>query len=441
MMCDRKKLFVTFSLIIKVIYTVADFNFDINIVRIKNGLIAGNLRGNYIAFEGIPYAEPPIGQNRFEPPQPYTTHWQGIRSAKKVGSACLQWNYFKIGNDKVDGAEDCLFLNVYKPKKWYTNKDDDFKFPVIVHVHGGGFQFSDGSSAGPKFLMEHGRFVYVSFNYRLGPLGFLSTNSRVIPGNMGLKDQVLVLKWVKENIASFSGDPNSVTLTGFSAGAASVHLHYMSPLSQGLFHRGISHSGNALGASVFTKKPLNKTLSLAKQLNCSHSSQYEMIKCLKSKSGAEIVRTIPSFVTVLGSTIGEPMQTFAVVKEGKDANAFITDMPVKYLKRGEIQKLPWLASVTKDEGVFFTADMYADKYIARFEQNWYDFLPLLLDYNTTSSSIKNRVSKILKDDYFGGDALTKDNFSQLIKVSAVCQFLVLPDRKCKNRSFSVKARF
>ncbi|RZC39039.1 COesterase domain containing protein, partial [Asbolus verrucosus] len=110
--------------------------------------------------------------------------------------------------------------------------------------------------------MDHD-VIFVTFNYRLGIFGFLSTEDDVVPGNNGLKDQVLALKWVQENIASFGGNPGSVTLTGLSAGGSSVHLHYFSDMSKGLFHRGFSQSGVALNSFSLQEQPLSKAKILA----------------------------------------------------------------------------------------------------------------------------------------------------------------------------------
>ena len=104
---------------------------------------------------------------------------------------------------------------------------------VVVHIHGGGFIFGEGITYGPEYLLDTNDFVYVTMNYRLGVLGFASTGDGVLPGNIGMKDQVAALKWIQQNIVAFGGDPNSVTITGMSAGAGSVHSHLISPMSKG----------------------------------------------------------------------------------------------------------------------------------------------------------------------------------------------------------------
>ena len=136
------------------------------------------------------------------------------------------------------GDEDCLNLNVYSPKL------DSKKRAVVVYIHGGAFIMGGGASYffGPGYLLEQ-NIVLVTFNYRLGPLGFLSTSDSSAAGNQGLLDQVMVLQWVRDNIDKFGGDPDKVTIMGEDAGAASVTLMAMSPLASGLFHRAIALSG------------------------------------------------------------------------------------------------------------------------------------------------------------------------------------------------------
>lgn len=172
------------------------------------------------------------------------------------------------------------------------------KLPVFVYIHGGAFMFGDSEFLYPDLLFEKD-IVFVSITYRLGPLGFLSTEDDVVPGNMGLKDQVIALKWIQKNIEAFGGDPDNVILSGFSAGGASVHLHYMSQLSKNLFAKGISHSGCALNPWVLAENSAQKAVQLSESLNCSSSSNIVMIDCLKTIPAIDIVRNVPMFEVIL----------------------------------------------------------------------------------------------------------------------------------------------
>lgn len=155
--------------------------------------------------------------------------------------------FFQRLLSKILGTEDCLYVNIYTPKI-------HAKLDVIVYIHGGAFMFGSGAIYQPHILLDK-NVVYVTLNYRLGPLGraicnlrrerdkflwnwisgFLSTEDDVSPGNNGLKDQILALKWVKENIQYFGGNPNSITITGTSAGGASVHFHTLTKESRGIY--------------------------------------------------------------------------------------------------------------------------------------------------------------------------------------------------------------
>ncbi|XP_030373451.1 esterase B1-like [Scaptodrosophila lebanonensis] len=194
----------------------------------------------FFSFEGLPYAMPPIGNLRFQPPVPPLC-WEGIRNCFEPGSKPLQKNW-KTG--LVEGSEDCLYLNVYV-KEIY----DGPKLPVIVFIYGGSFKA--GGAVRQSFSPDYFMFkdvVLVTFNYRHCCLGFLSLKDPElqVPGNMGIMDMILALRWVKNNIEFFNGDPERITACGVAAGAAAVHYLMCIPQAEGLFHRAILMAGCAL---------------------------------------------------------------------------------------------------------------------------------------------------------------------------------------------------
>ncbi|XP_050092100.1 juvenile hormone esterase-like [Anopheles aquasalis] len=196
----------------------------------------------YCAYEGIPYVEPPVGARRFEDPQPY--RFQGTRLLWNVSKACPQAYAAHI--DPVATSEDCLYLNVYTGMGVAAQDGsvNNTLWPVLLWVHGGSFVVgsSETDIFGPEFFIDK-NIIVVTFNYRLGALGFLSLPDLGINANLGLLDQLEALRWVGHYIAAFGGDPSRVTLFGWSAGAASVTYHLYSRLAQGLFHRAIIMSG------------------------------------------------------------------------------------------------------------------------------------------------------------------------------------------------------
>nr|WNK22293.1 carboxylesterase [Athetis lepigone]WNK22303.1 carboxylesterase 10 [Athetis lepigone] len=250
-------------------------------VRVSEGLLEGELvhneyGGTYCSFKGIPYAQPPLGELRFKPPQPIKP-WQGLRKAKEFGPVCYQFNTINPGLGNM--SEDCLYLNVYTP-----NIKPDKPLPVMVWIHGGGFIWGSGNDDlyGPEYLIRHD-VILVTLNYRLEVLGFLCLDTEDVPGNAGMKDQVAALRWIKKNIANFGGNPDNITIFGESAGAASVSYHLISPMSKGLFNRAIPQSGAATCFWAQAFEPREKALLLAKQLGFQSEDDKELYEFFKKQ--------------------------------------------------------------------------------------------------------------------------------------------------------------
>lgn len=179
----------------------------------------------------------------------------------------------------------------------------------------------------------------------------MSTEDEIVPGNNGLKDQTLAMKWIKANIDSFGGDANSITLTGFSAGGASVHLHFFSPLSQNLFNKAMSLSGTALNAFTIQENSRNRTISLAKSLGCETENTTTIVDCMKKRPGHLIIRMTNEGLHPFPAA---PYCFFAPVVEMGSRRPFLSELPYKLLKQGKIQDVPWIASVTTHEGALFS---------------------------------------------------------------------------------------
>uniref|UniRef100_A0A8D2K0W6 Bile salt-activated lipase n=1 Tax=Theropithecus gelada TaxID=9565 RepID=A0A8D2K0W6_THEGE len=230
-------------------------------------------------FKGIPFAAP---TKALENPQPHPG-WQGTLKAKSFKKRCLQAT---ITQDSTYGDEDCLYLNIWVPQ---DRKQVSRDLPVMIWIYGGAFLM--GSGHGANFLSNYlydgeeiatrGNVIVVTFNYRVGPLGFLSTGDANLPGNYGLRDQHMAIAWVKRNIAAFGGDPNNITLFGESAGGASVSLQTLSPYNKGLIRRAISQSGVALSPWVIQKNPLFWAKKVAEKVGCPVDDTAKMAKCLK----------------------------------------------------------------------------------------------------------------------------------------------------------------
>lgn len=215
-----------------------------NIVTTRLGRLRGVEDANgVLSFKGIPYAATPIGELRWRAPQPHGG-WRDVRDASNYGPRCIAPPCLSPAVRDMPISEDSLFLDI-----WTSTQHFDAGRPVMVWIHGGGFQ--TGASAEPNHDGSHFAsrdVVVVSINYRLGIVGFLAhpqlDQEGASSGNFGLQDQIAALHWVRDNISEFGGDPENVTIFGESAGAASVALLMASPLAKGLFHRAISESGN-----------------------------------------------------------------------------------------------------------------------------------------------------------------------------------------------------
>ncbi|XP_014483778.1 PREDICTED: venom carboxylesterase-6-like isoform X2 [Dinoponera quadriceps] len=400
------------------------------IVRTRNGTLAGLMMQtrqgkDFVGFRGIPYAIPPLGELRFQPPKPAAA-WDGVRSAKDDAEICVQRNYL-TNQEEVVGVEDCLYLNVYTPKVPSDEEAATFhRFPVMIWFHGGGWFTGAGHSFfyGPKFLLDHD-VVLVTGNYRLGSLGFLSTEDMECPGNVGMKDQVQIIRWVHENIVFFGGDPNRVTIFGESAGGASVHYHMISPLSQGLFHRGIAESGTAYCPWAFIRPGLAKKNAniMGEHLNCPTESSKELIACLRTKKATDIIDTDRVFRIFSY----DPIVSFAPVIEPNHPGAFLTEDPIISTKHGRIADIPWMLGVTSEEGTLRVPALHNwdnGEQVKKLNKEYKKIMPITLMYeNTCPKSIQNDVSSKIREFYFGDRAIDISTTFQTIDMYSDSLFI------------------
>lgn len=308
------------------------------VVQTKYGKVKGEQTGNVYVWKGIPYAKAPVGSLRFRPPQEPDS-WEGVRDATQFGSASMQPNSEMmkfLGESSGSQSEDCLFLNIWSPNP------DNKRRPVMVWIHGGAFMFGEGSSEmynGTSFA-ETGDVVVVTINYRLGIFGFLYLDeiggeefSR--SGNCGILDQIAALRWVKENIEAFGGDPNNVTVFGESAGAMSIGTLLAIDKAQGLFHKAILQSGAA--SNVLTPRAANEvTRRILSELNI----QENQLEKLYEVAPEELVQ----------ASVKVPPMSLCPVMDGK----VVKNKPLEVIAEGSAKNIPILIGTTADEYRLFT---------------------------------------------------------------------------------------
>ena len=313
----------------------------------------------YNAFRSIPFAKQPVDGRRFKRPEALDEDdvWEGVADFNREAKPCYQ-----PGLGGFNGREDCLKLSVYTP-----NTKPESPLPVMVWIHGGGFVVGNSGtiSQGPAFLMDHDVIV-VSISYRLGILGFLSLETDEAPGNLGMWDQRQALIWVRQNIASFGGDPDKVTIFGESAGSMSVHYHLLSPLTRslGLFARAVSMSGSALAWWASIKRPQEKAKKLGMLLECENydTDMAKLVECLRSKPMFDLMNTHPNFYQWkhLEQT-QEPMTAWSPRVDPEAPLSFMPSEPIDLMTSGNFQHIPWIVGLTDDEGATRSSAFFAGK--------------------------------------------------------------------------------
>ncbi|XP_022216766.2 esterase-5C [Drosophila obscura] len=381
------------------------------LVDLPNGKLRGRDSGFYYSYESLPYAEPPTGELRFEAPQPYKQQWTDTFDATQPPVTCMQWNQFTFGEDRLAGVEDCLTVSVYKPKNISRSS-----FPVVAHMHGGAFMFGEARQNGHENMMREGNLILVKISYRLGPLGFVSTGDASLAGNFGLKDQRLALLWIKQNIASFGGEPENILVVGHSAGGASVHLQMLREDFSQVAKAAISFGGNAIDPWVIHESPRERAFELGRIVGCGQASDsMQLKKCLKSKSASEIVSAVRSFLVF--SYV--PFAPFGPVVEAEDATeAFITQHPIDIIKSGKFAQVPWALTYNTEDGSYNAAVLLEKQasngreLMVDLNDRWLDWAPYLFFYRDSMATIKDMddYSRKLRQEYLGDRRFSVESY-------------------------------
>lgn len=334
-------------------------------VPTESGDVLGEVAQDLVVFRGIPYAAPPIGERRWRAPEPFGS-FGGDRNAKQFGAICPQ---FEFG--AVVGSEDCLFLNVWAPRSQGPR-------PVMVFIHGGTFLTGSGSIElyEASQIAREGDVVVVTINYRLGPLGFLNSESLASEsgdgsvGNYGIRDQIAALDWVQRNIEAFGGDADNVTVFGESAGSISICALLGSPLADGLYDGAILQSGGGCygfreprGPAPGFPSMVERGAALLAGLGCTDTE--EALGCGRDATAEAVLRAAPAEPDLVpGALIGGMTWT-----PGID-DVLLFEDPFARVARGAAPDVPLVIGTNLDEASIFTAgiDVTAANYRTRIAE-------------------------------------------------------------------------
>ncbi|XP_068902411.1 carboxylic ester hydrolase-like [Tenebrio molitor] len=413
-MLDNVLFFVV--IVLQVNFLIAD-----PLIQLPNGLIQGReattfANKSYFAFEKIPYASPPVGALRFKAPQP-VQDWEGILDATELDVSCFQ------AQPGLFDSEDCLFVNVFTPE--LPVDGNNVSLVVMFYIHGGGFTIGSSMDAPPDLYISND-VVLVTVNYRLGPFGFLSTQDDVIPGNNGLKDQLLAIQWTHDNIHLFGGNPDQITIFGESAGSGSCAYQLLNQNSEGLFRGVILQSGSFLSPWSLQRNARSIAFGTAALLNSTFESSNDsesLLQFLQSVDTEELItaaNTYNNFVTPpYGMDVSQGL-VWAPVIEGKNPGAFLTKKMYGLLQAGNVLAVPTLMGINSEENIAFNQDRDTFKF---FAETWDGDLNLIVpdDMQIVDEDDHAKMGRLIREIYTGGEPFA-DNLGAAIRYSSDTSF-------------------
>ncbi|CAD6202673.1 GSCOCT00009710001.2-RA-CDS [Cotesia congregata] len=341
------------------------------VIETTSGLIRGTsktvLDHEVHVFLGVPFAKPPIGPLRFRKPLPMDP-WHGVLNTTSLSNSCFQerYEYFpgfegeEMWNPNTNVSEDCLYLNIWVPQKYRLRHketpEDHRGMPLLVWIYGGGYMTGTATLDvyDADLMAVTSNAIIASIQYRVGAFGFLYLNkyfgsSEEAPGNMGLWDQALALKWLKANAKSFGGDPDAITIFGESAGGGSVSLHLISPVTRGLVRRGVLQSGtlNAPWSFMTAEKATDVARVLVDDCGCNSTMLVDnparVMACLRSVDAKTIsVQQWNSYWGILGFPSAPTID-----------GIFLPKAPLELLKEADFKETEILIGNNLNEGTYF----------------------------------------------------------------------------------------
>ncbi|XP_063619547.1 juvenile hormone esterase-like [Cydia splendana] len=378
------------------------------VLQIPQGKLMGlEMKKGYWQYLGIPYG---TVDDRFQEAGP-PPRWLGVFNASDTTVVCAQYH------DRLQlpvGVEDCLILNVYTPGQVSYKR----LYPVMVFIHGGGYKTGSSSAYlyNPQPLVKKGVIV-VTVNYRLGPFGFLCLRIKGAPGNAGLKDQVAALKWVKDNIKNFGGNPDLVTIFGESAGSASVSYLILSPAAKGLFRRAIMQSASALSPFALPNDPIDRASLVAAKMGYNTKNPFDLLRIFTNSTKNDIL--IASASVTSSNLLSKYVFRPCVEKQGVNNKPFLAMNPQDILESGKYNKVSMIIGYNNKEGI---------RYVTQLNKKVYQSLnanfAAILPDNMYFSSIKERkdTANKIKTFYFGNYTINNSSVNNLIDLISDVMF-------------------
>ncbi|KAJ7627511.1 esterase 1 [Mycena polygramma] len=346
-------------------------------VQLGSTTVTGAAFSKLEFFGGIPYAEPPVGSLRLKPPVPLHNLGSSTFNASQYGNICLQ--------PGKPSDENCLTINIYRP----AGLEETAALPVMAFIHGGGY--SAGSSASynataivAQSIARGTPVIYASFNYRLGPLGFPTGREASVKGalNLALKDQLLALQWIQDNIAAFNGDKSKVTLFGESAGAMLIGALYLHSNLQNLVRAAIFESGSAASGTVLEASTRQSDWdNFVRAVPGCSDCKDESFACLRDANSSALVEAMAS-----ASAQSHEVYPWAPVIDGP--GGLLTDLPSVLMEKGKFARIPFIAGSNLDEGTYFTTPLVNS---TAFIESY-----LIANYTTSTTSASKLTTAIEK---------------------------------------------
>ncbi|XP_023246024.1 esterase E4-like [Copidosoma floridanum] len=392
---------------------------DRPIVTISDGQLQGTtlksvLGPNYYAFKGIPFAAPPLGSLRFKAPQP-PEKWSGVRDASNyVGDACMQ-----MRDDRtraVVGSEDCLYLSVLTK----TLSPDR---PVMVFIHGG--SFVEGTTNRDVYRQDYlvtQDVVLVNINYRMGPFGFLSLGHEVATSNVGLRDVIYSLRWVKNNVEAFGGDTNNITIFGSSAGALITHLLTLIPKAKGLFHKAIIQSGTCNNARTLVSKfDIKNGFRIAALLGMHSDDPTKVIEFLRTMPAIKLVQCEDHILTQ-EEAIQYGMRPYGPVIDVDYNSDPLIPGTFEELKNNNAD-IPIMIGHTSDESLLVFVDKFNDETYKYHN----DHIESIIRNKLKDPTVFPELMKEVREFYLKNKPIDSENVWNLIRLTS--DFSIHADRQ------------